>query len=212
MFTGRAAGSVLVDDQEGRAMTIDLLFITYNRLKYTKLALASVLADPSEEFSLTIWDNASTDGTVEYLKNEVSDPRIKDIVFSRENVGQLAAVNEIWSQSKADLLGKLDNDCLVTPGWTKILAKAHADIPTLGVVACWHFPREDFDYQDTTIWPTSDFSSSVDLRDRPADKERDFCEIRAHEGSRYDQILVTNGSERLHQRVLLSADIAGAHG
>jgi len=40
-----------------------------------------------------------------------------------------------------------ENDCLVTPGWTKILAKAHADIPTLGVVACWHFPREDFDYE-----------------------------------------------------------------
>jgi len=65
MFTGRAAGSVLVDGQEGRAMTIDLVFVTHNRLEYTKLALASVLADPSEEFSLTIWDNASTDGTVE---------------------------------------------------------------------------------------------------------------------------------------------------
>jgi len=49
-------------------MTIDLVFITYNRLDYTKLALASVLADPTEEFSLTIWDNASTDGTVEYIK------------------------------------------------------------------------------------------------------------------------------------------------
>lgn len=43
-------------------MTIDLVFITYNRLDYTKLALASVLADPREDFSLTIWDNASTDG------------------------------------------------------------------------------------------------------------------------------------------------------
>jgi len=46
-------------------MDISLSFITHNRLEYTKLALASVLADPSEEFSLTIWDNASTDGTVE---------------------------------------------------------------------------------------------------------------------------------------------------
>ena len=51
-------------------MNIHLVFITYNRLHYTKLALASVLADPGEEFSLTIWDNASTDGTVEYLKND----------------------------------------------------------------------------------------------------------------------------------------------
>jgi len=128
-------------------MTTHLVFITYNRLQYTKLALASVLADPVEDFSLTIWDNYSTDGTVEYLKNEVSDPRIVEMVFSRENVGQTAAVNEVWGKSKADLLGKLDNDCLVTPGWTRILAQAHADIPELGVVACWHYFPDDFDYR-----------------------------------------------------------------
>jgi len=127
-------------------MTIDLVFITYNRLEYTKLALASVLAEPTEEFSLTIWDNASTDGTVEYLKNEVNDPRIVDIVFSKSNVGQTAAVNEVWGRSKADLVGKLDNDCLVTPGWTRTLAQAHKDIDNLGVIACWPFFPEDFDY------------------------------------------------------------------
>jgi glycosyltransferase involved in cell wall biosynthesis len=128
-------------------MTIELVFITYQRLEYTKLALASVLADPTEEFALTIWDNASTDGTVEYLRNEVDDPRITDVVLNKENVGQTAAVNEVWSRSKADLLGKLDNDCLVTPGWTRTLAQAHRDIEELGVVACWHFFPDDFDYE-----------------------------------------------------------------
>lgn len=126
-------------------MTIDLVFITYNRLSYTKLALEQILADPNEEFSLTIWDNASTDGTVEYLKQQVSDPRIRDIHFSSSNIGQTAAVNAAWSRSKADLLGKLDNDCLVTPGWTRTLAQAHSDIDELGVVACWHFFEDDFD-------------------------------------------------------------------
>ncbi len=126
---------------------IDLVFVTYNRLHYTRLALGSVLADPTEEFCLTIWDNASTDGTVEYLKNEVRDARIKNIIFSKTNIGQSAAANKVWSESKADLLGKLDNDCILTPGWTRILAQAHRDIPRLGVVACWHFMPEDFDYE-----------------------------------------------------------------
>jgi len=128
-------------------LNIDLIFITYNRLEYTKLSLASVLADPTEEFSLTIWDNASTDGTVEYLKHEVKDHRIVGIILSKENLGQISAVNEIWGKSKADLLGKLDNDCIITPGWTRTLAQAHTDIPKLGAVACWHFPPEDFDYE-----------------------------------------------------------------
>ncbi len=125
-------------------MTVDLVFITYDRLEYTRLALASVLADPSD-FRLTIWDNASTDGTRDYLRNEVSDSRIADIVLSAENVGQIEAVNRVWSASRADLVGKLDNDCLMSPGWTETLAQAHADIDQLGVVACWHFYPEDFD-------------------------------------------------------------------
>jgi GT2 family glycosyltransferase len=128
-------------------MTIDLVLVTCNRLAYTKLALASVLADPTEDFSLTIWDNGSTDGTVEYLRDEVNDSRIAKIVFSESNVGQIAAVNDVWGKSKADLLGKLDNDCVVTAGWTRTLGKAHSDVENLGVVACWHFFPEDFDYE-----------------------------------------------------------------
>jgi hypothetical protein len=128
-------------------MKIDLIFLTHNRLDYTRLSLASILADPAEEFSLTIWDNASTDGTVEFLRHEVKDPRIAEIVYSRENVGQISAANHVWGKSRADLLGKLDNDCIVAPGWTRTLAQAHHDIPELGVVACWHFFPEDFNYE-----------------------------------------------------------------
>ncbi|NLW84234.1 MAG: hypothetical protein GXY41_07530 [Phycisphaerae bacterium] len=51
-----------------------------------------------------------------------------------------------WSKTKADLVGKLDNDCLPTPGWTGIFAQAHQDIPQLGAVGMWHFFEEDFDY------------------------------------------------------------------
>jgi len=127
--------------------TIELVFISHNRLEYTKPALEAVLADANEEFSLTIWDNASTDGTAEYLSSKVDDRRISDIILSKQNVGQIAAVNTIWGRSNAQLLGKLDNDCIVSPGWTKTLARAHGDIPELGVVACWNFFPDEFDYE-----------------------------------------------------------------
>lgn len=127
-------------------MTIDLTLITYNRLYYTKLALASILADEAEHFTLSIWDNASEDGTTDFLRS-LSDSRIREIVYSPRNVGQTAALNALWNSSKADLLGKLDNDCIVTPGWTRKLAKAHREIENLGAIACWHFLPEDFNYQ-----------------------------------------------------------------
>lgn len=126
-------------------MTIDLLLITYNRLHYTKLALESILADPTEAFRLTIWDNGSTDGTVEFLRKDVQDPRIADVVFCRENAGQVKAVNEVWGKSKADLVGKMDNDCIVTPGWTRKIVQAHQDVEAFGLVGCWRFPLDEFD-------------------------------------------------------------------
>jgi glycosyltransferase involved in cell wall biosynthesis len=119
--------------------------LTYNRLEYTKRSLTRLLTDPTEEFDLTIWDNGSTDGTQEYLQS-FNDRRIVDIHFSVTNKGQAYATNEIWSKSCSKLVGKVDNDCLVMPGWTKILAQAHEDLENLGVVGCWHFFPDDFDY------------------------------------------------------------------
>jgi len=127
-------------------MKIHLAFLTYNRLEYTKLALPALLADPAEEFVLTIWDNGSTDGTPDYLKT-ICDRRIVEMVFSEKNLGQACVTDKIWSETDAELVGKVDNDCLVTAGWTRILAKAHEDLPQLGVVGCWHFFPDEFDYE-----------------------------------------------------------------
>ena len=107
-----------------------------------------MLEDPNEEFDLYLWDNASSDETPEYLKDVLTDPRIQEVILSKENLGQTGAMNYVWGKTKAELVGKVDNDCLVTPGWTRILAQAHKDIARLGAVTCWHFFPEDFDYKD----------------------------------------------------------------
>lgn len=57
-------------------MGIAIVVVTYNRLEYTRKTIARLLEDPNEEFELYLWDNASTDGTREYLKDGVKDPRI----------------------------------------------------------------------------------------------------------------------------------------
>ena len=125
-------------------MKIELLFLTCNRLHYTKISLPALLSDPKEEFSLTIWDNGSTDGTKEYLES-FRDERIKGKVFSGENVGAIQAINEIFFNSSADLVGLVADDLLISPGWTRILAQAHADVPEFGMIASWHLGPEYFD-------------------------------------------------------------------
>jgi len=127
-------------------MKIDMLFITYNRLPYVRISLPSLLAASRDDFALTIWDNGSTDGTREYLSS-VRDPRIIRTVLSRENVKLHGAVNDVVSKSKADLFGIVFDDFILTPGWTTILAKAHADVPEFGLIECWYFGPDEFDYQ-----------------------------------------------------------------
>jgi len=126
-------------------MSVAIVVVTHNRFEYSKKTIARLLEEPNEEFDLYLWDNASTDETPDYLRDGVKDARLVEVVLSKENVGQTGAMNYVWGKTKAELVGKLDNDCLVTPGWTKIFAQAHKDIEKLGSLACWPFLLEDFD-------------------------------------------------------------------
>jgi len=127
-------------------MNASIVLVTYNRLEYTKKTINCLLND-QDEFDLYIWDNASIDGTKEYLMEEIKDSRIKEIYLSIENLGQTAAMNYFWAKCNTDLVGKLDNDILISPGWVKTISEAHKDIEMLGAVACWHFWEEDFNYE-----------------------------------------------------------------
>jgi len=126
-------------------MNICIVLVAHNRLEYTRKALSRLLQDPNEEFELYLWDNASSDETGEYLADGVQDPRIVEVILSKQNVGQTGAMNHVWNKTKAELVGKVDNDCLVTSGWTRTFAGAHKDIARLGAVACWHYPSDEFD-------------------------------------------------------------------
>lgn len=124
--------------------TIHLLMITYNRPDYTRLAVAGLLADPTEEFSLTVWDNGSAASLVEFLKS-LDDPRIEQVIAHPSNAGQGVPFNEVFSRSKADLIGKVDNDCVVTAGWTRPLSEVHEEFDQVGLLGCWQYFEADLD-------------------------------------------------------------------
>jgi glycosyltransferase involved in cell wall biosynthesis len=125
-------------------MTIEILFINCNRLGYTRKATAALLADPTPDLSISIWDNASTDGTKEFLES-VQDPRIKRKVLARENVYLTGAANEIFGNSKADLLAIIPDDFLVPPGWTKPLAAVHEESKEAGLISAWFLGERFFE-------------------------------------------------------------------
>jgi hypothetical protein len=125
-------------------MKIEILFINCNRVGYTRQAMASLLADPTPDLAISIWDNASTDGTKEFL-DSVRDPRIKRKVLAQKNVYLTGAANEIFGNSDADLLAIIPDDFLVPAGWTQPLAAVHADLPQAGLISSWFLGKEFYD-------------------------------------------------------------------
>jgi len=95
---------------------IPIKMITWNRLAYTKKVIRAILDNTDYPFFLWIYDNASTDGTREYLMG-LTDPRIQ-VTFSKENTGLIPPFNVFLEQFKtAKYVCQIDNDCVMPKGW-----------------------------------------------------------------------------------------------
>jgi cellulose synthase/poly-beta-1,6-N-acetylglucosamine synthase-like glycosyltransferase len=81
---------------------------TYNRMRTLPRAVASVLAQDEPNFELIVIDDASTDGTGAWLK-EQTDQRIR-VLRTDHNVGPSAARNLGIEAAKAPTVAFLDSD------------------------------------------------------------------------------------------------------
>ena len=123
---------------------VHILYLTFNRLFYTKKTLPALLESADTvSCQIRIVDNGSTDGTVEYLQ-KLSHPRIERVIYNNKNKGLVKPTKQFWKDSHSELVGKIDNDILVPKGWIEKLVDAHQKIPELGVVGYCHFRKEDF--------------------------------------------------------------------
>ena len=121
---------------------VNILFITFNRLYYTKISLPTLLSCNYKNYKLTIVDNGSTDGTVEYLKS-LKNSKIETIIFNKKNEGLVKPTKKFWNNSNAEYVGKIDNDIVVPSNFIDILINAHTKIDNLGVIGFCHFREED---------------------------------------------------------------------
>jgi GT2 family glycosyltransferase len=125
-------------------MRVRILMITYRRVAYTRLSLSRLCETLPDWAKITVWDNNSGAEMRKLLEEYETHPRIEKIIFNENNDRLRGPTNWFWQNSTdADLLGKVDDDCLMPPGWCETLTQAHDDIPTAGALACWHFPEED---------------------------------------------------------------------
>lgn len=109
---------------------------TYNRLEMTKATIEALIrAADLGKHRLWVVDNASADGTQEYLK---SLPFLAGLILLETNIGTAKAINLAWAKRNPDQpCVKMDNDVVInTPGWLEKCVEVMRIRPQeLGIVA-----------------------------------------------------------------------------
>ncbi|RED65943.1 bifunctional glycosyltransferase family 2 protein/class I SAM-dependent methyltransferase [Cohnella lupini] len=102
-----------------------IIILTYNGLAHTQACIESIRNHTIPgTYELIVVDNASTDGTVEWLNQ---DDDIKTILNS-ENMGFPAGCNQGMKAASGQYLLLLNNDTIVTPRWLdNLLVCANSD-------------------------------------------------------------------------------------
>ena len=108
--------------------------LTHDRLHLLRSCVENVLFGTSSSTrEILIWDNASTDGTAEYLAS-LEDPRIR-VVRSEENIGQSAYARAFRLTSSPYLI-EIDDDVTDAPRhWDRTLLDAFTRLPQVGFLA-----------------------------------------------------------------------------
>lgn len=124
----------------GRA---DIIMITYRSAGYVHLSLPRLLDTLGPDDHVWLWHNGDDEATIEALRPFREDGRVARYHHSRENVRLREPTNWLWDGSRARFVSKVDDDCLVSPGWLDTFATAHDANPGFGAIGSWRHPDED---------------------------------------------------------------------
>lgn len=125
--------------------SITIVIPNWNGRKFLVECLASLKRQSSQDFRVTVVDNGSTDGSVDFLRTEY--PEVEIISFP-ENRGFSAAVNAGIRKSTADWVFLLNNDIEVHESCVEQIHKAiktYPDYDSFSVKMMSYHQREMID-------------------------------------------------------------------
>ncbi len=111
-----------------------IIIANYNTLAFTRLCVASVLANTDyPNYELILIDNGSTDGSAEELRQLASQYPHLRAILNQSNLGFGPGNNQGLAIARGELLVLLNSNTMVPRGWLSRLAQHLAD-PRLGLI------------------------------------------------------------------------------
>jgi GT2 family glycosyltransferase len=126
-------------------MTVAVVILNFNGEKLLRTFLPSVI-EYSGEATIYVIDNASTDRSVEIVRNEFSNVILIEL---KENFGFCGGYNRGLAHVVADLFVLLNSDVEVTPGWLSPIEKIFQEDPAIAAVQpkiLSYHDKERFEY------------------------------------------------------------------
>jgi GT2 family glycosyltransferase/glycosyltransferase involved in cell wall biosynthesis len=103
---------------------VSIIILTKDNLHLNQLCLDSIYRNTLyPNFEVIIVDNASTDGTREYLQRQMETHQNLRVIFNEENKGFAHANNQGILNALGDYVVLLNNDTVVTRGWLRGLVQ-----------------------------------------------------------------------------------------
>jgi GT2 family glycosyltransferase len=113
----------------GPTLLTSLVIPLYNQLDYTRQCVESLRRHTSLPYELILVDNGSTDGTAAFLHGQEAM-----VIRNMTNLGCAKAWNQGVKASRGAVVGILNNDIVLPPGWLEDLLR-FMDIAGHGIVS-----------------------------------------------------------------------------
>lgn len=120
---------------------IPILMLTKDRLNLTRKALTMLLRHTPGEFRAVVFDNASDDGTQEWLTDQILQDRTGNLMvhFSPVNVGIQGGMDWFHDQfPDVEFYAKVDNDTVVPHNWLNLMFPIMENVGA-DLVGCKHY-------------------------------------------------------------------------
>lgn len=114
-----------------------IITLCYNQLETaTKPFIKSIYQYTNPDlFELIIVNNASSDGTYEYLEQIKNEYNNIKVIHNTENLGYSKGNNQGMELAEGDYLIMLNNDTLFTPHWLEGIIDILANHPEIGILS-----------------------------------------------------------------------------
>lgn len=112
---------------------VSIIIVSYNSLKFLGECLSSVLKTEYDNFEVVLVDNASTDGSIDYVEKKFGHHHRLNIIRNEENLGFAEGNNVGVGVAGGDFVVFLNPDTVVKSDWLGELLNVMENNPRIGI-------------------------------------------------------------------------------